>query len=438
MLTDELLGAIEDNTPFRNEEQEAWFALLADLEAGPPSSRALQVGYSQLIAQPDAYRARAVVVAGTVRRIERVEPAENDLGITDLYRVIFEPPGASWPITVYALKQPDDEAPFESSATGYFFKNLSYQYADGIGVTPVLLAHQLGATEASDSAQTVTTPDKLVEPPEVLQGDSLGRALLVQLGVDLDAYDQSADRRSLTREESGPFYQTLAAVEQTPASQLVRLAQQSLQGYAKRQQAMPQATQHEQLVAREVSRMAEEGRYSVAPLFGEGSSQRGELVLLDGIVRRALRIVVPASEEEAVTHPMDHYYELELFTEDSQNLPLVFCVRELPTGFPQGESIRQPARLAGFFFKQWAYRPRSASDPNSRSFAPLLIGRAPIPIEIAEPTRPGFSVGLVGVALLVAMILWIWRSSRADAAYEASTLARMRERGRNKGAQNEG
>ena len=47
---------------------------------------------------------------------------------------------------------------------------------------------------------------------------------------------------------------------------------------------------------------------------------------------------------------------MEVFTEDSQNRPLVFCVRELPPGMPTGGDLREPIRVAGFFFKSWRYR----------------------------------------------------------------------------------
>lgn len=419
------LNTIHDNTPFRNEEQAAWFTLFARLLSGEPLGPAPSVGYSQLTSQPDAYRARPVIVRGTVRRVERVEPAANDLGIDTLHRVIFELPGAAWPVTMYTLAAPDEHAPFESSAAGYFFKNLSYHHTEGLGLTPVVLAARLGEVVENEAPPADEEPTEPIDIPEVAPDEPLGRALLAELGIDLAAYDRAEDRRSLTFEEREPFYATLDALSRLPAAKLSRSAQRSLSWYAERFEDQPQVSQRDRLVAREVAKLAAEGRYSVAPLFGDGSKQRGELFTFEGVVRRAVRVVVDGERDP----PLTHYYELELFTEDSQNLPLVFCVSQLPTGFPEGESIREPALLTGFFFKQWAYTPRGAQ-PGTRAFAPLLIGRGPIPLLSQQPSRPGWGVALLGVGLMTAIALWLWRAGMSDDAFEADTLKRMRERGR--------
>ena len=429
-LGDEALSTIRDNTPFRDEEQTAWFdlfrALQQDHDHADPGVGL--ISYAQFTGQPEAYRARQVTVTGTVRRVERVEPAENSLGLEALHRVILEPPGGViWPITVYAIDPvPTELIGAEAYATGFFFKNLSYRWSEGVGVTPVIVAQRL-RSEAPEAAPSLSGVERLV--PELALGpldpqDSLGRSLLRQLGVDPSALDLLEDRRSLTFEERDAFYALLDAVSQTPASQLARLAQSGLGDYAARQQDLAHSDR-DRLVAREVARLADEGRYSVAPLFGDGAAQRGELVVFDALVRRAVRVIVESSGGEPP--PIDHYWEIEAFTDDSQNLPLVFCVRELPEGFPTGEAIRQPARIAGFFFKQWAYQPRSSGgERNARAFAPLLIGRAPVPIDVPSPTRPGWVVGAVGVSLLVAVAVWIWSSARSDEAYDRQTLDRLR------------
>ena len=306
------------------------------------------------------YRGALVGVRGTVRRVEAVEPAENDAGVERLFRATLQPEGAGvWPITVYTLEAPpavDDPAQaYEAAASGWFFKNLSYRWAEGVGVTPVILARRLDLDArpvvASSSADGAPPQDFDFEPDA---DRSIGRALLAELGVSDELLANVVDRSSLSSDESEAFYAVLEAVAETPATQLVRLAQRGLPGYAERQRVGADASRRDRLLADEVARLAAERRYSVAPLFGDGQTQRGELIVVDAIVRRVVRV-----EASADAAGVGSYYELEAFPEDSQNLPLVFCVRELPEGFPLGEAVRQPARLAGFFFKQWAYRTRS-------------------------------------------------------------------------------
>ena len=428
-----LLDGVQDNTFFRKEEQGAWFAMLAELKETDPerlASEGMVISYAQLVSQPGVYRGRLVRIAGEVLRIETVAPAENDLGITQLYRVTLKPSGGGvWPITLYTLQPPAEaggpNAPATASASGFFFKNLSYRWEEGVGVTPVVLAQRLETVLLANQPKIATEPPASSSKErsfDLPANDSLGRALLKELGVDAETLATVVDQRSLTAKEHEAFYAVLHAVGETPASQLVRLAQRGLQGYAVRQQEP--STHQQRLAAGEVARQAKQRRYSVAPLFGDGPSQRGELVVFDAIVRRVIQIEV--TKDAA----LDHYYELEAFPEDSQNLPLVFCMRELPAGFPVGEGIRQPARLAGFFFKQWVYRTRQpdTAGGDRRQYAPLLIGRAPLALATpgAADQRPGALLGIVGAGLLVATVAWLWQSARADRQYDKSTLRRIR------------
>jgi hypothetical protein len=50
---------------------------------------------------------------------------------------------------------------------------------------------------------------------------------------------------------------------------------------------------------------------------------------------------------------LDHYYLIELFTNDSQGNPLTFDVRELPPGFPQTGQLYEPVCIAGFTAALW-------------------------------------------------------------------------------------
>lgn len=148
-LSPELLATISDNSHFRAAESVAWFAIIEqllsspgaiDAAAGPPLS------YAQLVEQPGVYRGRPVTVAGRIRRVEKVAPAPNDLGLTHYFRVIIRPEGREvWPIFIYALERPPGAPLGEPvdramTARGVFFKNLSYRSESGVGLAPVVLA----------------------------------------------------------------------------------------------------------------------------------------------------------------------------------------------------------------------------------------------------------------------------------------------------------
>ncbi len=444
LLGPETFAEVTDNAPFRDAEQAAWFRVIntvraAEVEALSSQSIGL-VGYAALSSQPDVYRGRVLSVAGTVHRVEAVTPATNDAGIDRLWRVTMQPLGGEvWPITVYTLEEPRGVAdePYEASAIGVFFKKLSYRWAEGVGVTPVVVARRLETTLDASANKTDATPlagrqgddatELEFERPAV---GSLGRALLADLGVEMASLAAIEDRKPLTSRDTEAFYRVLGAVAQSPAPQLARLARAGLDRYVDRQKQQVGPTPRDQQIVRAAIKEQKRNRYSVAPLFGDGRQQRGELVMIDAVVRRAVRIEASQSEV-AQGFGVDHYYELEAFAEDSQNLPLVFVVRDLPAGFPVGDSIRQPARLAGFFFKQWAYRNRHRTEAGGDQFSitPLLIGRAPITLAMPEAAsmRPGPVIGVMVSLGLLTLAATLWRLGRRDRQYEAATLSRYRE-----------
>jgi hypothetical protein len=119
-----------------------------------------------------------------------------------------------------------------------------------------------------------------------------------------------------------------------------------------------------------------------------------------------------------------YYYEIYLYTPDSQDNPLVFCVRELPEEIPTGSDPQysQQIKVAGFFLKTWGFRPESADmpdgDPNARQLAPLLIGREPLWIQPpeADGLTPiiGAVTGVLFLVVLLAIWLAVWRSGKND------------------------
>ncbi|MBO7725215.1 MAG: hypothetical protein J6S40_02000 [Thermoguttaceae bacterium] len=113
---------------------------------------------------------------------------------------------------------------------------------------------------------------------------------------------------------------------------------------------------------------------AVVDLFNRPASFQGVPVTLTGHLRRAQPVLV--SDGEIVSlYGIDHYYELCLFTNDSQDYPIIFCTTELPAdpdGRPlplgSGTGYREEVTLTGFLYKPWAYR----IDPSNSGLQPAL------------------------------------------------------------------
>lgn len=268
---------------------------------------------------------------------------------------------------------------------------------------------------------------------------SLGKSVLGGLGVDVGLLDSVRQRRPISAAEREAFYQLLDGVGRIGANQLTRFAEQGLATVQKRWAADEQRPQ----LAQEVQARAAEGRYSVAPLFNDAKNQVGELVTLDGTARRVTRIDVGkspagATSDVARRFGIDHYYEIDLFTDDSQNNPIVFCVRELPPGMPLGDGLHEPVRIAGIFFKNWSFQSRRATLPAApdgaptaaglRQIAPLVIGRSPILLEPYNPKSDAYAGYFAAVLFLFLLaVVWAagWWLARDDRRFVETTRTKQ-------------
>jgi hypothetical protein len=227
------------------------------------------------------------------------------------------------------------------------------------------------------------------QAPAVLLADLLAfypTGPLGDLGMDAGLFDDVEDRRGLVGDEREAFYQLLAAVGRANLPEL---------------------------------KAAAERKVSVAPLFNQPAEQRGRLVDLEGRARRAVEVKVP-DRDIAARFGIREYWEIELVTPDSQRNPLVVVVRSLPAGMPTGSDINVPLRVAGFFFKSWAYHGAGEGEAarGARRLAPLLVGLQPELIERATPaagnaTAVGGSIALGVVGLMFVWALWrLWTDQR--------------------------
>lgn len=323
------------------------------------------------------------------------------------------------------------------------------------GVFIQMLAPPRAAADTANalfvSREIVWHPNKPSEPFV-----SLGKSVLGALGVDVGLLDGVRQRRPISAREREVFYQVLDAAGRLGPNELVRFAEHNLDSVkrfwsAEAQRLVAAATesptefssadQQRLQMAREVQSRAADGLYSVAPLFNDSDNQVGELVAFDGTARRIARVDVGNHADGAASDVVrrfgiDHYYEIDVFTDDSQNNPVVFCVRELPPGLAVGDGLHEPVRVAGFFFKSWSFRSRradvadgkggAAAEGDVRQFAPLVIGRSPLLLQLADDTGVRF-FGAMAAGMFVLLLAGIWLAAwwlaREDRRFVRSTLA---------------
>ena len=219
---------------------------------------------------------------------------------------------------------------------------------------------------------------------------------LGKLGMDYGLYDDVRLNSTDLSKEHECFFQLLASMKRAKLDDLLKLTDEN---------------------------------YSVVPLFNKAESMHGKFVALNGVARRATYVSVPY-HEVLRRFGIDHYYEVAIFTADSQDNPLIFALLELPQGFPQGDDIHVEVRipgtfLTGFYYGREATTKEAAKDanasgnqppPDRNQKAPLLIGKSlyRYPSEAAKQTSFDWYVtGLVGLGAL-ALVVVTWASMRSD------------------------
>ena len=277
------------------------------------------------------------------------------------------------------------------------------EFQEGVNLRGVVLQY------SKENGQALLLTDHLAWYPK--QGVPTGQILLARHGMDVALLDDVRHRKPFVKSEVSregeAFYAALTALAQVEPQELVLLAKENVARVAKKwrgqqeqlennhqglktrlavatkaseqtalRQQIKQAKKERGLAAA-VVQQAEAGRSSVAPMFLQPEKNVGELFFFEGTARRAVRI---AAEGQT---GIEAYYELEVFTNDSQNLPIVCCVARLPEGFPTGDAIREPVRVAGVFFKLWRFRSRklleSAGETTGQRqlYTPVVLGNVP-------------------------------------------------------------
>jgi hypothetical protein len=286
---------------------------------------------------------------------------------------------------------------------------------------------------------------------------SEGVAWLVEHGFDAALFDEVRHDQPFAKandsRESQAFCECLSIVSGGHPAELARLARAELpeaarkaKAYLKRiaQQRRELTAQgnaaslsekkhveskladlrRREIMATQTVARAEQGLSSVWQTFLAPKQSTGQLFLIEGTARRAVRIEIEEPERKSGSNinAIREYYELDVFTTDVQNPLAVCCVARLPDGFPTGEVINEPVRVAGVFFKKWAYVPRTDdtadNDRRPRRLAPpILIAAEPEWLRIQDKgvaTQRGLWGGLAFLGLVTMLWVVLARVARRD------------------------
>jgi len=200
--------------------------------------------------------------------------------------------------------------------------------------------------------------------------------------TELEQHDEETNRRmfKFTEADREPFYGLLRAISETPTGWLEE----------------------------EAKRHYAETPFGVTDLFNRPHETRGKPILLHGTAKRI--VPTPVTDSEARTlFGIDRYYQIYLFTDQSQSNPIVVCVRSLPEGMPTGDAIDflEQITVAAVPYKLWIYE-----TPTGPHYAPVLVGRSPVWHPLPERHRlPPESVQAFSYTVFFTLIL-IWFACR--------------------------
>lgn len=374
----------------------------------------------------DSAKGTLVAVAGSASKFKPVaelRSAATDSGLETLYRVHFELPDGTEG-SVLSPRVPSHWQLNESNDEPIRFIGILLRPGDESFAGPVLLTSHLS-----------WYPTKNV---------SSGMLLLAQQGMDVALFDDVKHRQTWVKpginREADAFYDCLVAMAQVDQNELASTTLKSIEEMAddweteipalearvkalSKNSSVDSKTARQQLksarqrlaMAAAVVEKGEQRLTSVAPLFLQPEQETGHLVRIVGHARRALRIV---GDGQAV----NEYFEVDVFTSDSQHIPITCCVSQLPDGFPQGDAIYEKVSVDGIFFKLLRYRTRENIVDGGKTvgprqgYTPVIVGKKPIWLKDLEQSYNRWSIaaGICFIAVLFFACIWQVWSARQD------------------------
>ena len=249
--------------------------------------------------------------------------------------------------------------------------------------------------------------------PDPARGVSVDHVFLADYGMDIGQFAFVEDRKPLTAQDRECFYQLLDTVEKITSDALGKRDAKTV---------------------------------DVTELLQDPMTYRGQYLTLVGTVRRAVRIRVE-DVDIVERFGIDHYYELEVFTNPEMTVrfvddrggqdkvfhryPVVVCLRALPAWLPEGENLSTDVRLSGFFLKHWAYKSQymsegaAADSPQRLQISPLLVGTGLQRVAYEKDSDTwGHVSGLLFLLLLLGIAFYVWRTEKEDRRWRRQRRSR--------------
>jgi hypothetical protein len=391
------LESLTDNQPLSAAEQDLLVKLIYHVpRLGLDNlQRWRQQGttWEQLAAAPAKHRLQVFHIAGRAKRVETAQlPAEQaELFQFDrYYRVRVALTGSQVEATIATRRVPAAwplDAPLDEPTA-----------ADAIF---------LKALKPGEEPQLFLATERLgwyPEQPDEKHHIGASQLALSKHGMDISLWDdiRQAKDRGLGAADREGFYQLLYTIRNLTADD------------------SPLTTHHSPPTGQQL-----------ADLLDQPQDHFGDEFHLEGLARRVMRVPV-ADADIRSRLDVDHYYEIDLFLplgdaalrlgndpKGEKNpvyrnkFPATLIVRDLPAGFPEGETIHELVAADGVFFKTWNYRSGYAGKFGQLQPAPLFIA-ATAKIVSTDVGPNWITSGLVIAALAIALgvvvlVGWVYR-----------------------------
>ena len=428
-LDEAFFAGFANGEPLSDAEREkllrVMFRLRQISKAIPATDDRRPFDVQRIAADPLASRGEVFQLRTPIRRVTRLEvPAalRETLGFDHYFECQAEGLGQVFAMTVPSAWKLDQSIDETGGPLAVFIKVLPPLERPTIEGEPGDEANEPRAAAPDDGPPLLFAADRISWHAPTLLG---------YLGLDYGLFDAVRDKTALTEREV--FYQMLSIARRMSPEyiemQVRRLIKEQLESQERmtRNRDLPAKMRAE---AERALERARDGASDIVPLFNEPATQRGRFLVLKGEALRAIKVRVD-DPDIVKRFGIDHYYEIEMVTPDSQNNPVVCCVAEVPPNMPLGNSIHESVRVTGFFLKSWAFdtrKSRAEADPGSPralQVAPLIIGKR---VELLLQPRVGTPTQSITLAAALAIVIAIcgaamWMMRRSDRRAQARLAA---------------
>ncbi|MBA2116915.1 hypothetical protein [Bremerella alba] len=179
----EALALVEDSSPFRASDFEAWSQIFDRMRDATPQDLSVEhaplVQFGQLFQQSKLYRGKLVTIQGTVRRCVKLPPNPLDERAGNLWQLWVFAGGDNSPIVIYSMNLPagfpvGNEIHETVSFQAVYFKKWVYAAKGGTMTAPLLLARTANWQAPLMEQREITTVEIVVGV-----GCAMGGAIVV-------------------------------------------------------------------------------------------------------------------------------------------------------------------------------------------------------------------------------------------------------------------